>query len=1034
MKRLLSLSLSLLAVLPLSAQTFTEWQDPLVNEVNRLEARAPFESYPSIEEMESGDLLSASNVLSLNGTWRFAYTKDAEGYSEEFFKPGFDDSSWRTMPIPGMWEKYGVNDPIYLNVGYPWRGHFDNRPLEKNPVPVSHNSVGSYRKSFRIPSDWDGRKTYLHIGAVTSNVYVWVNGRFVGYSEDSKLEAEFDLTPFIKPGEDNLIAFRVFRWSDGTYLEDQDMFRFSGFSRDVYLISRPKDHLKDLQLRQDLVNGFKDGRLTFTLQSEGNPDYLFSLTDPQGREVWQRAFPGFSTADTEVSVLVPDAEPWTAETPSLYTLTVQTLDKDKAVTEVQRFNVGFRHIEIKDGVLLLNGKRLLIKGANRHDMVPEAGPAVSREEMEQDFYLMKQFNINAIRTSHYPNDPYFYELADKYGIYILAEANLESHGMGYGDASLAKQPLWEKAHIERNVRHVLSRGNHPSIIIWSMSNEAGDGPNFARTREEILKLDRTRPIMQERAMGGENSDFYGWMYRSPKFMEDYALNNPSKPYLIIEYAHAMGNSVGNFDDYQELFHKYPVLQGGFVWDFIDQAQYIMRDGRRIQGYGGDWNDYDPSDNNFVNNGIFNIYKQPNPHAFEVKHGYQNVRSSLVKAGRDAAFVSVRNDFVFKPLAGIRLEYAVVVNGSEYFTASTFVPEIAPGETKEIRLPYPALPAEAEAFLNLSYRLTEAETLLPPGFETARDQFLIQSAKLEVPQPVADSRIALTDEADAVSFTLDDGGAVVFDKKDGLISKLMYGGVTVLTPGTKIEPNYYRAPTDNDMGASLQTKWEAWRKPTLRLDSLEYSVQNGLGRVVARYTLPEPNAALTLTYTIASEGKVYLTQELRRLDDDVESLPFRVGIKMAVPNRLHTLNYYGRGPVENYPDRLTGQFIGRYTEEASDTFYTYIRPQESGLRSDLRYWSVLSDDGTGIGFYSSEPFYASTIPYSIDTLDGYPEKGQVHTELLTPDPVSNYIQVDAFHMGLGGINSWGTLPLDRYLLTERSYTQTLLITPVTALGD
>lgn len=1027
--------LSAFLVLPVAAQTFDEWQDPLVNQVNRLEAHADFESYPTLEEMRGGSLLTSSNVLSLNGTWKFSYTPDAEGYPEDFFKPGFDDSSWRTMPIPGMWEKNGVGDPMYVNTGYPWRGHFENRPLEKNPVPLSHNSVGSYRREVEIPRDWEGRDIILHIGAVTSNVYVWVNGKFVGYSEDSKLEAEFDLTPFLNPGKKNLIAFRVFRWSDGTYLEDQDMFRFSGFSRDVYLISRPKDRLSDLRIHQDLVNGYKDGKLSLSLKSKGRPVYLFTLTDPNGEKVWHKEYPGFESADTELGLLVPDAKAWTAETPNLYTLLVQTMDrKTKAVTEVQKFNVGFRRIEIRDGILLLNGRRLFFKGANRHDMVPESGPVVSREEMEQDFRLMKQYHINAVRTSHYPNAPYLYELADKYGIYVLAEANLESHGMGYEDASLAKQPLWEKAHVERNVRHVLSRGNHPSIIIWSMSNEAGDGANFAAAKQAIKELDTSRPIMLERAIDGPNTDIYARMYRTPEEMEAYAKRDSiTKPYIICEYAHAMGNSLGGFEEYLDLFRKYPVLQGGFIWDFIDQAQYLMRDGRRVQGYGGDWNDYDPSDNNFCNNGLFNIYKQPNPHAAEVKYGYQNLHTTLQNFTRTEATLRVRSEFVFRSVQKIILGLKVMVDGSEYYSTALTLPEIGPGETVTQNVHYPALPEDGEVFLDVTYTLGEAEPLLPEGYEVAREQLILRSPALEMPQPVGKSTVRLQEDSETVSFLLDGAGNVaVFDKKDGLLSALKYAGASFLMPGTKMEPNFYRAPTDNDMGASLQTKWEAWRKPTLTLEDFAYSVEDGTGHATARYLLPEPNARLTLTYTIASEGKIYLEERLERLDDNRESLPFSVGMKLVVPRTLHTLDYYGRGPLENYLDRKGGQFIGRYTQEATDTFYPYIRPQETGLHGDLRYWCLLSDDGTGLGFYSDAPFFASALPYSIDTLDGYPEKGQKHSELLDPDPASLFVRLDGYHMGLGCINTWGALPLDKYLLSERVYTTRFLITPVSRI--
>lgn len=1029
----LSSLIAIVWTLPLKGQTFREWQDPETNAINRLESHAPFECYASLDELLGGDFLHSSRVISLDGEWSFLHSANAEGYPDQFMEPSYDDSKWGRMPIPGAWEKNGVGDPMYLNVGYPWRGHFENAPLADDPVPILHNTVGSYRKVIEIPEAWDGKDVILHIGAVTAAVYVWVNGHFVGYSEDSKLETEFLLTPYLKAGEKNLIAFRVHRWSDGTYLEDQDMFRFSGFTRDVYLVARPYDRLLDLGIKQDLGRDYRDGKLTLSPKTKGRAVYLFSLVDPDGKEVWRRKVPSYEHAPAEIGVLVPDAKPWTAETPNLYTLTVETIGNGGKVVEATAFDIGFRHIEIKDGLFLLNGKRVLFKGVNRHDMLPDRGPVISREEMEKDFYLMKQYHINAVRTSHYPNDPYFYRLADRYGIYIVAEANIESHGMGYGKEALALFPKWEKAHLERNERHVLSRRVFPSVVIWSMGNESGDGPAFAKAKAAIHDIDPTRPVMFERAEEGENTDIYARMYRTPQVVEAYGKREKNtKPYIMSEYAHAMGNSLGGFEDYQELFHTYPVLQGGFIWDFMDQAQFTTKEGKRIRGYGGDWNDYDPSDNNFVNNGIFNVFKQPNPHAFEVKYGYQNFRTTLLAFSRNKADIVIKSDYVFRAQKDLLLSYTVTVDGLPFHSASLPLPEIAPGGETTVSLTIPTLPRSGEVFLNLSYTLLTPEPLLPEGYEVAREQLLIRDYPLTL--PTAETAEGVTpDETDSdIVFTSGDRGenVVAFRKSEGLISQMTLGGLTVLSPDSLLLPNFYRAPTDNDMGADLQRKWQAWRKPTLKPIQLEYCVRDGMGELTAKYYFPDAKAHLTLSYIITGAGLVYITEQLDRDNNyPTDTLPFRIGMRMAIPKELRSIHYYGRGPEENYPDRTGGQMIGLYTRDVDDTFYPYARPQETGLHSDVRYWCVTREDGRGLGIYSEGPFYASTLPYSIDTLDGFPAKGQEHSELLTPDPLSNYLQFDGFHMGLGCVNSWGALPADRMLLSGKSYTARFLLAPV-----
>ncbi len=1011
------------------AQSFTEWQDPRVNQVNRLPMRARYFAYESTDMALRGEPLASARTLSLNGTWRFSYKQDATEYVSDFFRVDYDDSDWRTMPIPGVWEHNGVNDPMYVNVGFPWRGHEENRPQEQNPVPTKNNTVGYYRRVVDVPESFRGQDLTLYIGAVTSNVYVWINGRFVGYSEDSKLEAEFDVTKFLRPGEQNTIAFQVFRWSDGTYLEDQDMFRFTGFTRDTYIYARPRNRVDNIELTQDLVNGFSDGHLRLRMTSVGKPTYDLRLISPTGEEVWHQRVAGRNT--NTISTTIRNVLPWSAEQPNLYRLEIETLEGQKS-TEVIHMNVGFRHVEIRGSVMYFNGQPILIKGANRHEMSPETGTVVSRAQMEQDVINAKRINLNAIRTCHYPNDPYFYDLCDRYGLYVLAETNIESHGMGYGEQSLAKFPLWEKPHVERNVRHVVSRGIHPSIFMWSMSNEAGDGGNFTAARRAILEIDSSRPIMLERALVGDNTDINAEMYCSPAGIEEYAKNNPPKPYILCEYAHAMGNSLGNFREYMDLFHKYPALQGGFIWDFIDQSQYMVKEGVQVQGYGGDWNAYDPSDNNFCNNGLFAADKTLHPTALEAKYGYQPVHTELVRTsvGRDSIALRVFNDHFFVPLRDLAVTYSVVIGGHEVLSRTVSCPMVKPQKAEMIAIDVPEYDEGLDVFVNVLYRTTQPTQALPEGWTVAQEQLTLQEGVLRLPDLATAGSVRLRDTGEKVVELVTDGGVeLTFDCATGLLSGYKVAGEQMMTEGSLLRPSFYRAPTDNDVGAGLQKVWKMWRNPTLNLLSFDYCVRDARGEVKAVYALPEPGVELTMAYVLDRDGKLYVHQEIRPDSTVADGKPlFRFGLRMEMPKAYSYLKYYGRGPAENYIDRTTGAFIGLYEQRVAETFHPYSRPQESGLHSDVRTWSVIDDRGRGLTFVSDRAFFASTIPHSIDVLDTYPEKTQRHVELLQPDPKSVHVNIDAYHMGLGSIDSWGSLPLDRYMIPYGSYTQDIVIIP------
>ena len=568
---------------PAFSQKMTEWQDQQVNEINRLPMRAAF--FPYNEKSINCNYIpeKSDNYLSLNGNWKFNWVKDADLRPKEFFKPEYDDKDWDFISMPGLWELKGYGDPVYVNIGYAWKNDFKNNPPF---VPIKNNHVGSYRRELYIPADWSGKDIIAHFGSVTSNLYLWINGQFVGYSEDSKLEPEFDITKYIVPGKENTFAFQVFRWCDGTYLEDQDFWRLSGVARDSYLYSRPKDvQLKDIRVTPDLSNNYSTGILNINMDIKGEPEVLLELVDKEGNIISKASSKGGGKKSLAIEVENPDN--WTAETPDLYTLTI-TLSKNGQIKEVIPIKVGFRKVEMKDGLLCLNGRPLIIKGVNRHELDPDGGYVVTRDDMLRDLEIMKRNNINAVRTSHYPNDNMWYDLCDSVGIYVVAEANLESHGMGYGNETLAKDKEWLKAHLERNQRNIARNFNHPSIIIWSMGNEAGDGENFKTVYEWIKNEDPSRPVQYERAELNEWTDIFCPMYATPDMVEEYSHNKESyRPVIQCEYNHVMGNSGGGFKEYMDLTRRDILNQGGFIWDFADQGLrgYNSR-GKMIFKYGG----------------------------------------------------------------------------------------------------------------------------------------------------------------------------------------------------------------------------------------------------------------------------------------------------------------------------------------------------------------------------------------------------------------------------------------------------------------
>lgn len=717
MKKQLMTGLFTVLALTAGAQTFQEWRNPEINAVNRAPMHTNYFAFENADAAKKADKKQSTNYMTLNGTWKFNWVKDADSRPTDFWKTGFNDKGWDDLQVPAVWELNGYGDPIYVNVGYAWRNQFQNNPPE---VPTENNHVGSYRREIVVPASWKGKDIIAHFGSVTSNMYLWVNGRYVGYSEDSKLEAEFDLTPYLKPGQKNLIAFQVFRWCDGTYLEDQDFFRYSGVGRDCYLYARNKKRIQDIRVTPDLDAAYQNGSLAVNLDLKGSGKVDLELVDAQGKQV------ATATANKSglVTMNVENPKKWSAETPYLYTLRASM----QGSNEVIPVKVGFRKIELKGDQILVNGKAVLFKGADRHEMDPDGGYVVSPERMLQDIQIMKQFNLNAVRTCHYPDDNLWYDLCDQYGIYVVAEANIESHGMGYGDKTLAKNPSYKKAHLERNQRNVQRGFNHPSIIFWSLGNEAGDGPNFEQCYKWIKAEDPSRACQYEQARQKEHTDIFCPMYYDYNGMEKYGQRtDATKPLIQCEYAHAMGNSQGGFKEYWDLIRKYPNLQGGFIWDFVDQScRWKGKDGVMIYAYGGDFNRFDASDNNFCDNGLISPDRVPNPHMYEVGHFYQNIWTTPADLSKGE--VNVFNENFFRDLSAYYMEWQVLKDGKVIRTGRVDDLKVAPQETAKITLNIGKTCTCKEWLLNVSYKLKNREGLLPAGFTVAKNQLTLNDYK------------------------------------------------------------------------------------------------------------------------------------------------------------------------------------------------------------------------------------------------------------------------------------------------------------------
>ena len=1022
--------------------TFTEWHDLQVNEVNRLKLHTNYFAYENETLALAGQMDKSANFISLHGAWKFNWVKDADKRPTDFYKTDLDDSAWKTMNIPANWEMNGYGVPEYVNTGFAWRGHFDQKPPA---VPVKDNNVGSYRRIINIPDSWDGKQVIAHFGSVTSNIYLYVNGQYVGYAEDAKVAAEFDITPYLKKG-DNLIAFQTFRWCDGSWCEDQDFWRLSGVARDSYLYARDAAvQLTNIKITPDLQNGYEDGVVQIYAEVKGQPVIEYKLLNHNGIEIIKSDANFKKRVNGTAQFTIKNVKKWSAEDPYLYTLVATVKDQKGNIVEVVPQKVGFRKVEIVNSQLLVNGQPVLIKGADRHEMDPDGGYVVSRERMIQDIKIMKRLNINAVRTCHYPDDPVWYDLCDEYGLYVTAEANQESHGFGYGNDAEAKKPEFAKQILERNQHNVEMYFNHPSVIVWSLGNETVNGDNFIAAYKWIKEQDKSRPVQFEQAgRTGENTDIFCPMYYSHDGCDKYSKDDKfTRPLIQCEYNHTMGNSSGGLKEYWDMVRKYPKFQGGYIWDFVDQALHrnpvkpmSVKDNltyaqyNKIKyTYGGDYNDYDPSDNNFNCNGVIGPDRQLNPHAYEVAYEYQNIWAEAVDL--QAGKISVYNEHFFRNLANYQLVWTLLQDGKAVQNGTVDKLDVAPQQKTVVTLPY-QIPAEGEVLLNIEFRLKKAEPLMEAGQMVAYRQLEVRTANAAA-AVVAEGKLKVENKKKETEIkVLNDFIDIEFDKATGLLKEYEVNGVDLLGEGGTLKPNFWRAVTDNDMGAQLQKKFRVWRAPALNLQTITASkvkVGKNVNAVVkAVYDMPDVKAALTITYTIAPDGTMGVEQTMDATEGEKVSDMFRFGMLMQLPFQMDNSTFYGRGPIENYIDRKGSQNVGIYTQTAEEQFFPYIRPQETGTKSDIRWWQQTDKAGKGFRITSGNLFSASALHYSIDDLDDGEEKEQRHSYEV---PQSKYTElcIDKEQFGVGGENSWGAWPLPQHRLGYADKTFSFVISPV-----
>jgi beta-galactosidase len=1017
-------------------QDLPDWENPAVLGRNKLPAHATYTPFPTLESALAGHRWDSPFMKSLNGTWKFKWVSKPDDRPVDFYSPEYDVTTWDDIPVPSNWEILGYDVPIYTDVAYPFRP-------DPPHVPHDYNPVGSYRRAFTVPEDWDDRQVFLHFGGIKSAAYIWLNGHEVGYTQGSKTPAEFNVTPYLQDG-DNVLAVQAYRWSDGAYLEGQDYWKISGIERDVYLFSTPDVYIHDFFVIADLDDEYVDGRLSVSVtvtnaldRSSGPHQVSISLKNarvPASQPAPVQTLdlgPGEETT-VEFSLEVTNPRKWTAETPNLYPLAIRLDDPSRQITEVMVTKVGFRRVEVKGGQLLVNGVPITIKGVNRHEHEPRTGRVVTEQMMIRDIELMKQFNINAVRTSHYPNVPRWYQLTDQYGLYVIDEANIESHGMEYHpDETLATNPEWTEAFLDRTRRMVERDKNHPSVIIWSLGNEAGDGPNFVSAYNWIHGRDPSRPVQYEPARRAAHTDIVAPMYARIHHLEEYASEEHDRPLILCEYAHAMGNSVGNLQDYWDVIDANRQLQGGLIWDWVDQGLYaVNEDGEEYWAYGGDFGpQIVPSDRNFLINGLVSPDRQPNPHFWEVRKVYQYIKTKPIDL--ETGSIEIVNRYDFTNLDRFTLRWAVVANGAEIVGEGRISRlSLAPHDSAVIEIPLPDIEVTpgVEYFLNIDFVTKEAAPLVPAEHRVAWEQF-----KLPFYEPITVSDLSdfppITLEATEAAFTITGSEfAVAFDRSTGVMTSLRSRGVELVRTGPV--PNFWRAPIDNDFGNDMQSRHRVWRNASADRFIASVSAEQVSDRKVSievEAKLPAGFTKFYTTYEVYGSGDIVVTNRFlpTPADSTLPELP-RLGMTMTLPVQFDRISWYGRGPHESYWDRKTGAAVGQYSGTVAEQYFPYIRPQENGNKTDVR-WVLLSNNrDVGLGIVGMPLLSVSAHHFTIDDFDEGLEKRNRHTYDLVPREFVT-LNIDWKQMGVGGDTSWGARTHPEYMLPVEEYSYSFRMT-------
>ena len=1044
-----------MACLSVSAKDFyKEITNPRLLSKNTEEARASFLPFESVEQAVKGNYKESPYYKSLNGTWKFFYTENPYEVPANFMSPALDDSKWADITVPGNWERQGFGIPVYVNVGWEFvsRGYEPYMQAPQPPiVPEKFNPTGVYRTTFTVPEEWDGRQIFISFDGVKSAAYLYINGVEVGMSKDSKLPARYDITRFVKKDSPNQLAMRVFRWNDGTYLEGQDFWRISGIERDVYIYSQPKVRIKDFTVVSELdKENYTTGVFAMSVDvknhvaTEQPYKVSYFLTDADGVEVKSGMAPGKITNESKVEFKanIDNVKAWSAEEPNLYTLVIKLTSGDN--TEIISEKIGFRTVEIKNKQLLVNGKAILVKGVNIHEHNEFTGHYIDTALMIKDFELMKRYNINTIRTSHYPQNELFYRLCDKYGFYVIAEANVEGHGMYYNLRDcIGNNPAYCDAIVSRNVEMVKRDKNHPSVIIWSPGNETGNGYCFYQAYMAIRNLDQSkRPIQYERADMEWNTDIFCPMYSGPADLEKYA-NDPSadRPMIMCEYAHAMGNSLGNFQDYWDIIEKYDILQGGCIWDWVDQGfAEVDENGRKYWTYGGDYGPKGtPSDDNFLINGIVFPDRTTKPHSEEMKKVYQNIKFSMPESGK----LVIKNANYFVDLSAYNFCYEVVTEG-KVAKKGTFRLSTAPQASDTIVVKLPKFAKGAEYFLNVYATQRVATCLIPAGYVVAREQIELTNGKSVLDIPVKGAALTLSDNdgktvVSGVQFALE------IDKATGVITSYKVKGDEILKDGFGPRPNYWRAPTDNDYGMKLQKRSRVWQAASVAPRVAEnYTVSNQNGIVTIKFSQAMVDSvAQDIEYNIYPSG--YMAMTVNTITENDMAMMPRAGIRMQLNGDYDNVKYYGRGEWENYQDRKTASFVGVYNTTAEEMYTPYVRPQENGHRSEVRYFTLTNDLGNGIMVTAQEDLIEfNALKNTIEDFEAGDRGGDTgsldpakktinykHLNDITPRDLVDCC-VDYKMMGVGGNNSWGGWPEEQYLCYPNGQVEsfTYIIAPVT----